>query len=136
MKRLLFPVISLALVLCGVTAFGAGLKVEEGVITTRIVERSPADAVQTYPVTVGKLYCFTHLTGAEGDTDITHVWYLGDKEMGRVSLPVRSSDWRTWSSKTILPQWTGNWRVEVLDAERQSAADNSFCLDRWLTFPG
>ena len=117
MRQLLFPIICLALVLYGVTAFGSGLKVEEGVITTRIVERSPADSVQTYPVAVGKVYCFTHITGAEGDTNVTHVWYLGKKEISRVTLPVRSSDWRTWSVKTILPQWTGNWRVEVLDAD-------------------
>jgi hypothetical protein len=116
-KRLLFSGVCLLMVLWGMTAFGAGLKIEEGVITTQIVERSPADAVQTYPATIGKLYCFIHVTGAEEDTSITQVWYLGDKEMARVSLPVRSSDWRTWSSKTILPQWSGDWRVEVLDAE-------------------
>ncbi len=94
--------------------FAAEVKVAEGVITTQIVERAPIDAVQTYPGSVEKLYCFTRLVGATEDTAVTHVWYYSDREMSRVSLPVRSSDWRTWSSKKILPGWTGDWRVEVL----------------------
>ena len=53
-------------------------------------------------------------SGATDDTWITHVWYCEDQELARVRLPVRSSNWRTWSSKQILPQWKGAWRVEVL----------------------
>ena len=37
--------------------------------------------------------------------------------MARVVLPVRSADWRTWTSKRILPQWTGRWKVEILDSD-------------------
>ena len=34
-----------------------------------------------------------------------------------VVLPVRTSEWRTWSSKTLLPEWTGEWMVEVLSKD-------------------
>jgi hypothetical protein len=34
--------------------------------------------------------------------------------MARVSLRVAGPNWRTWSSKTILPEWTGEWRVDVV----------------------
>jgi len=27
---------------------------------------------------------------------------------------VRTRGWRTWNAKTILPDWTGAWMVEVL----------------------
>jgi hypothetical protein len=26
------------------------------------------------------------------------------------------SPWRTWSSKTIPPEWSGEWSVEIRDA--------------------
>jgi hypothetical protein len=30
---------------------------------------------------------------------------------------VRTPAWRTWSSKTLLPEWTGEWMVEVLTSD-------------------
>jgi hypothetical protein len=89
-------------------------EVTEAVITTGISERRPVDAGETFPASVGRLYCFTELTGA-ADGKITHVWYREGQEMARIELPVSSSHWRTWSSKTLLPEWTGKWEVQILD---------------------
>lgn len=115
MKRCILMMF-LALALCSLSVHALALEVAEGVITTQISDRAPVDAVQTYPASVGRLFCFTRVTGAAGDTSVTHVWYRNGVEMLRVELPVRSADWRTWSAKTILPEWTGEWKVEVLDA--------------------
>jgi hypothetical protein len=30
---------------------------------------------------------------------------------------VRSPAWRTWSTKQIEPEWTGEWTVRIEDAE-------------------
>lgn len=95
------------------------LEVEDASITTRIVKRAPIDSLNTVPADVDKLYCFTRITGATEDTWVTHVWYCEDKELTRVRLPVNSLNWRTWSSKRVMPQWKGAWRVEVLDNEGQ-----------------
>jgi hypothetical protein len=116
MKRLSLLLILLSLMVA-TPVLAQTLNVAEGVITTRIVHHQPASQSQSYPASVGKLYCFTRITGAKGDTTITHVWYHDGKEMARVNLPVHSSNWRTWSSKHILPGWTGKWKVEVLDAQ-------------------
>jgi len=35
--------------------------------------------------------------------------------MARIELPVRSINWRTWSSKRIPADWSGSWRVEIQD---------------------
>jgi len=94
----------------------AEMVVAEGVIATAVADRAPAGVADVFPSTVGKLYCFTRLTGAGTETEVTHVWYRGDQEMARVALSVRSDNWRSWSSKQILPEWAGAWRVEVLDA--------------------
>ncbi|HKK01749.1 MAG TPA: DUF2914 domain-containing protein [Desulfuromonadales bacterium] len=115
MRRLLLLVLSVTLLWSG-AAFAATLQVAQGVITTQVVNRMPVDEIQNYAASVGKLYCFTRIVGATEDTSVTHVWMLNDHEVARVTLPVRSSDWRTWSSKTIPADAKGQWQVKVLDA--------------------
>ena len=109
-------------------AFAAGMSVAEGVITTQVVDRMPVDEIESYPAQQGTLYCFTKIVGAESDTEVTHVWLYQDKEMARVTLPVRSTSWRTMSSKKILPSWAGDWKVQVLDATGQELAVIPFKL--------
>jgi hypothetical protein len=41
----------------------------------------------------------------------------GEVESARVRLPVRSPAWRTWSTRQISPEWTGEWSVRIEDAE-------------------
>lgn len=94
----------------------ASVTVADGVIATQVVDRTPVAVAEIFPPTVGTLYCYTRLVGAADATSVTHVWFRGDEEMARVELPVHSGNWRTWSSKQILPAWIGTWRVEVRDA--------------------
>lgn len=89
------------------------LAVDAAVVTTAVTDRRPADTLSTVEADVGQVYLWTRITGAEGETEVVHVWYRGDEEMARVPLRVASPSWRTWSSKNILPAWTGRWRVEV-----------------------
>lgn len=105
------------------------LRVEDGTITTAIDNRVPVDSIEAYPADYGKLYTFTRITGARQETYVTHVWFYEDQEMARVSLPVRSSDWRTYSSKRFLPQWVGNWSVIIEDEQGRSLAELSFRLE-------
>jgi Protein of unknown function (DUF2914) len=65
---------------------------------------------------VGKLYCFTKVSGATVATTIKHIWYFGDKVVHTMELSLEGSPWRTWSNKTIPPEWTGTGKVEVQDA--------------------
>ena len=94
-------------------AMEADITIEDLVIAPVVENRSPQRTAQSFPVTVGTLYCFTKVVGAKGETSITHTWYHQDREMAEVILPVRSPYWRTWSSKKIIPGWRGSWRVEV-----------------------
>jgi len=91
------------------------LEVSEASLTTGIQERMPVDQVEVLPAGVTTLYCFSRIVGAAEETMIQHVWFRGDTELARVELPVRSINWRTWSSKRIPADWTGNWRVEIQD---------------------
>ena len=48
--------------------------------------------------------------------------------MSRVELPVKSTNWRTWSSKKLLEDWPGAWRVEIQDAQGNLLEKLSFVL--------
>lgn len=91
-----------------------GLVVDEMVFCLGVEERQPVGAGTQFFETTERIYCYTRIGGASGETTVTHVWYYGDAEKARVELPVRSSAWRTWSSKTMLETWSGAWKVDVL----------------------
>ncbi len=107
----------------------ADLSVVDGVITSAIENQMPVDRIESYRADYGKLYCFTRITGAQADTEVTHVWYFHDDELARVTLPVKSADWRTYSSKRFLPQWVGEWRVVILDEDQKEIATIPFRLE-------
>ncbi len=109
MKRLILVLLLLAcpLLVIAMTA-------SDVVITTMINDRVPVDNVAIYPAQQGRLYCFSQIEGATGETSIDHVWLYEGKEMTRVTLPVRSAKWRTYSSKRIVPEWKGEWEVRVV----------------------
>jgi hypothetical protein len=87
----------------------------EAVLARSVLDRVPQDTGTAFPAEVGQLVLWTRVTGAGGSL-IHHVWFHGDTEVGNVELPVSSSPYRTWSRKTVPPDWTGAWHVEVRDA--------------------
>ena len=108
-----------AFVLCFITMPAAfaqeagSLEVTTAVISADVVDRMPVDEGTSFPSSTGRLYCFTKIEGAQDPIEIAHVWYFGNKERARVSLSVRSSSWRTFSSKIIQAHEVGQWFVDV-----------------------
>lgn len=122
----------LLLVVCCAVAFSAQaseLEVVDATITTAIEDRMPVDKIEVYPADFGKLYFFTRIVGASQETQVTHVWFYQEQEMARVILPVLSADWRTFSSKRFLPQWSGQWSVVVEDEQGDALAEVLFRLE-------
>lgn len=115
-----FVILSMCIgIFCVGTAFSqqaAGLGVADPAVCTNIENRACVDPKTEFSLPIDKLYCFTRITGAKEDTEITHVWYYGDIERARIPLAVRSSSYRTYSSKKIQAYETGKWRVEILDS--------------------
>lgn len=93
------------------------LQLEETAICLNIVDRAPVGKGSVFHTDTERLYCFTKVVGAKTDTTIIHHWYLNGKLKASVTLPVNSASWRTWSSKEITPNDTGDWMVEVLTAD-------------------
>ena len=125
MKKLLL----ITLLVAGLTVQSAQAQ-ELDVETIRfgmdVQERELVGEDSVFASTVGTVYAYTHITGAQDTTQVHHAWYYQDEEKARVSLNVRSSNWRTWSSKRILPSWTGTWRVMVEDADGNVLATGEF----------
>ncbi len=106
------------------------LTVDRIVIAENIVDREPEGEGSSFSAETQKLYCFTHIKGAEGETTITHRWMRGDSVMAEVQLPVKSSSWRTWSSKNFVPGWAGDWKVQVLDGNGTVLKEVTFVLKK------
>jgi hypothetical protein len=95
----------------------AALEVSVAAICKDVIDREPVDSGTSFPATVGKLYCFTKITGAQSPTQVTHVWLFDGTERARVDLAVGAASWRTFSSKIIQEHELGAWRVDVVDPE-------------------
>lgn len=100
----------------------------EAQLCTGIEERMPVDTAESFSPDVEKVYLWCKVMGAADTTFVKHVWFYKGKEMAAVELPVKSPSWRTWSSKTILPEWTGNWEVKMLDAAGEVLKAVSFTV--------
>ena len=110
-------IICVVILSAGVTSSGAQeLVVEQTVISVDVIDRKPVDPGNAFPASVGKLYCFTRVAGADSPSDVTHVWYYGDTERARITLAVNGNPWRTYSSKRLQPFEIGSWHVDILDA--------------------
>ncbi len=108
------PMVVIGLAVPG--AVQAQLSVEESAIALDVIDRMPVGSDSTFVASVGRVFCWTRVAGAEGEVVIHHVWFHGDQEMADMELRIGGSPWRTWSSKAIVPEWTGAWRVEVRDS--------------------
>jgi hypothetical protein len=105
-----------------------GLRVEQMEFCAAVRDRGPVGAAESFPSDIARVYCFTKIVGAQDTVSVAHVWYFGDSEMARVNLSVKSSSWRTWSTKKMAPQWKGTWRVEVVESDTTVVASKEFVL--------
>jgi hypothetical protein len=106
----------------------AELTVDQMVFCTGVEDREPVGADTAFADTVGQVYCFTKISGAEDETTVSHVWYLNGEEKASVDLSVKGKTWRTWSSKRIPKEWNGTWKVEVKSAEGNVLRSKEFVV--------
>jgi len=92
-------------------------EVSRAQFTTAIQEREPVDMIDTLSTDQTQVSYFTELNDLTGK-NITHQWVYNDKVMFEKIFLVGGARWRVWSSKTLLPGWTGQWTVNTLDEDR------------------
>ncbi len=114
---------SLALFICAPAVAG---EVSRAMFTVGVDNREPilqvdsinSDAYQS-------ISFFTELTELTGH-NVTHQWTFNDQVMFEKTFEVKGPRWRVWTSKTLIPSWTGSWTVNVLDDDRTVLASQSF----------
>lgn len=94
-------------------AFAA--EVQTGVLCSAIVDKACEGVDTAFPADVGRIYAHTRIVGMDAGGSVVHRWIYKDQTMAEVTLGVGGPDWRTWSSKTIDPLWTGQWKVQIVD---------------------
>jgi hypothetical protein len=82
-------------------------------VGTAYADHAITGAAESFPKGTAKLFCLSKVTGAE-NSEVEHVWYKGDAEQGRVKLKIGGSPWRTYSSKTLGDDASGDWRCDVV----------------------
>lgn len=121
--------LTIFLIFCAVPPLLAqNYTVEDLEFGTSVENREIVGADSTFTGTVGQVYCLTRITGMQQESNVTHVWYYNGEEMARVELPVRGTNWRTWSSKSILPGWTGEWSVDIVGPDGDILSSGMFTV--------
>lgn len=95
----------------------SAVTIEEAAVCEDVVDRAPVGASDVFAKETAKVYCFCRVVGAEEGSQITHNWYHNGTLKASVKLNVRSSNFRTWSSKNLVSTWTGEWMVEILSQD-------------------
>ena len=114
MKRLILPLIFIALVSLPPFVRGdTGSSVEVAVIGTGVENLIPIGVAESFPSSIGRIYCYSKIINGEATT-ITHRWYYGERVVAEVPLTIGSPSFRTYSYQTILPHYNGNWKVEIV----------------------
>ncbi|HEC19992.1 MAG TPA: DUF2914 domain-containing protein [Gammaproteobacteria bacterium] len=101
-------------------------RVARAMFTTAIVDREPVDAIQTLTTDTSRVFFFSDLRGLAGQI-VTHRWIYNDQDMAEVTFKVGDgARWRVYSSKNLLPDWTGTWTVVVSDETGQVLNSSHF----------
>lgn len=120
------PILILALcctLLLPVPALAA--EVSRAQFTTAVENREPVDEISRLDINHARIYFFTEIRGGQGET-VSHRWLYRDKVMAEVSFRIQGPRWRVWSSKNLLPFWTGTWTVQVVDGNGVVLAKKRF----------
>lgn len=105
-----------------------GISVGRMLFCRSIEDREPQETAEKFPNDIEKVYCFTVIVNAGAETHVVHKWYHNEKLMAEVTLKAKGDYWRTWSSKRMVPGWTGTWRVDVVSADGKVLKSASFEL--------
>ncbi len=97
--------------------------VVRSVFTTAVEDREPADNIKQLNTNSDKVIYYTELRDMAGQT-AKHRWEYNGKIMAEVEFKVGGSRWRVWSSKRLVPGWTGEWKVSVLNGANEVISED------------
>jgi len=101
-------------------------RVARAIFTTAIIDREPVDTLKVLSTDISRVFFFTDLRGLGGQI-VTHRWELDGQVIAEITFKVGSGTrWRVYSSKNLLPEWTGTWRVVVGNESGETLHTSTF----------
>lgn len=94
-------------------------------LTHDMKDLEPIDTISTLTNDETHIVYFTEIHDMAGRT-VKHRWEYNGQIILEVPISVATSRWRAYSSKTLLPSWTGDWKVSVVDAAGGTLSVNTF----------
>jgi hypothetical protein len=128
LKRLVIPGGFLLLAARPAISDDSPLKVVELTVCQEVADRACQAPSRSFGSDIEMVSCLSKVDGATGEAFVTHVWTFEGKELRSVKLPLKTSSYRTWSSKRVkgLP---GKWKVEVFDPLDRSIGVIDFTVE-------
>ena len=127
----LFVLFAMAILVISLPASGQDKEftIARLVIGTGVEDKEPVGVAETFPEATERVYCFLEATDIAKDTEVSFVWWHGDKEMHKITLPLQmGSRWRTFAYKTIEGM-KGDWKVEIRDSGGNLVQEVTFKLE-------
>ncbi len=86
-----------------------------------MAEREPVDSIDSLTNDHSRVFFFTELVGLQGQS-VVHRWERDGQVVAEVPFEVGGPRWRVYSTKSLLPGWTGDWTVTVVDGQGNALA--------------
>ena len=96
--------------------------------TRDVDQREPTESLQNLTNENGQVKFFTELRDMGGQTAI-HRWEYEGKVVAEIEFDVKGPRWRVWSSKSLVPQWTGDWKVSVINGAGEVISEKNLSYD-------
>jgi hypothetical protein len=93
--------------------------------TSAVENHEPVDDLSRVENDIRQIYFFTELMDMDGQT-VIHRWRYDGNVMAEVDFAVGGPRWRVSSRKNLLPEWTGTWEVDVLNANGEVVETRRF----------
>jgi hypothetical protein len=99
------------------------------VVGTGVEDKEPVGVAETFPEATEIIYCFLEAREIAKDTEVSFIWWHGDQEMHKITLPLQMGPrWRTFAYKNIKGM-KGDWKVEIRDVNGNMAKDIKFKVE-------
>jgi len=96
----------------------AELNVLQASVCAEIKNRMPAGVATSFPTSAQRVFVWSKIHAQQIPSKVRHVYYFDGQKISEVTLNVRSTYWRTWSSKNISNnRYQGEWRVDITSTD-------------------
>ena len=99
------------------------------VVGTGVENSEPVGIAETFAASTEKVYCFLEAADIAKDTEVSFVWFSGEKEISKFSVPLKEGPrWRTYAEKN-LREIKGDWKVEIRNSDGKVVKDVKFKVE-------